>query len=567
MISKLVWVGSSWRNFGSMGPVTDTTTFVPPTESWAEPSTLVKSDVETWEVVMDGDGRVELSANSEFSGSDAMRIGANWCETAMRFSEFRRCEFEMDLQDELLRDWDDSDVEAGGGALSSGSEEVENDIKSEPQLPQTEKNETPSTDSPSPNPELHDSLEDSVRRLLAQRRQHDIQTKSITTEVPIFGLLPQLRELLERFRGGSTDYMELLNSIEKPEANEEYQFVLAVNDLATIINDEIRFLHSFVKHHYKLVFPELDSLVASAIDYAKTVIVLKQDLALVRGHRDELAAFLSNEKILLLTMAAVQNGDHFRLSDFDIGQVLDGCVMMVELHSFLDDSRAYIALRVQKMCPNLATLVGSVTASQLLVATGSLRQLAATPACNLASLGVREYSDADDNTAKGVVRQTGYLFHCDLVRFLPLEVVKQAMRIVSGKVVLAARIDLARTSPDGTVGASYRQELHEKIDKLLTPPENRGDKALPAPVDQKLKKRGGRRFRKMKERFQMSELRRAQNRMEFGKAEDTVVDSFGNEVGLGMSAREKIGVNENTGARMSKRMAERLGGDDKRQKR
>lgn len=65
----------------------------------------------------------------------------------------------------------------------------------------------------------------------------------------------------------------------------------------------------------------------------------------------------------------------------------------------------------------------------------------------------------------------------------------------------------------------------------------------------------------------MSELRRAQNRMQFGKAEDTVLDSFGNEVGLGMSAREKIAVNENTGARMSKRMAERIGGDDKRQKR
>lgn len=475
----------------------------------------------------------------------------------------------MDLQDELLRDWDDdSDVEAQNEAESAdSSEEVENNNKSGQNVPETENDDTQTIGSPPQYSHLDESLVDSVRKLLTQRRQHDIQTKSITKEVPIFGFLPQLRQLLERFRRGSTDYMELLNSIEKPESNEEYQFVLAVNDLATIINDEIRFLHSFVKHHYKLVFPELDSLVASAIDYAKTVIVLKQDLALVRDHRDELAGFLSNEKILLSTMAAVQNGEHFKLNAFDIRQVLDGCVMMVELNSFLDDSREYIALRVQTMCPNLATLVGSVTASQLLVATGSLRQLAATPACNLASLGVREYSDTDDNTARGVVRQTGYLFHCDLVRFLPLEVVKQAMRIVSGKVVLAARIDLARTSPDGTVGANYRQELHGKIDKLLTPPENHGDKALPVPVDQKLKKRGGRRFRKMKERFQMSELRRAQNRMEFGKAEDTVLDSFGNEVGLGMSAREKIAVNENTGARMSKRMAERIGGDDKRQKR
>ena len=70
----------------------------------------------------------------------------------------------------------------------------------------------------------------------------------------------------------------------------------------------------------------------------------------------------------------------------------------------------------------------------------------------------------------------------------------------------------------------------------------------------------------MKERFQMSELRKAQNKLEFGKEEDTVMDSFGEEIGLGMSRSAGVGmgrigqikVNTNTSARMSKSMIHRL---------
>ena len=66
----------------------------------------------------------------------------------------------------------------------------------------------------------------------------------------------------------------------------------------------------------------------------------------------------------------------------------------------------------------------------------------------------------------------------------------------------------------------------------------------------------------MKERFQMSELRQAQNKMEFGKQEESVIDSFGEEVGLGMSrggaGRLNIQLNTNTNAKMSKSLTNRL---------
>lgn len=471
----------------------------------------------------------------------------------------------MDLQQELLRDWDDdwaseAEVEARAPDASPEPKAAFETSPKSTEAPAAHHDIAAANTTTHTKTTFQGSLVDHIRRLLAKRHQHNIRTASIIEEIEIFALLPQLREQLDRFRQGNSDYMDLLSAVGGTQDNEEHQFVLAINDLATLINDEVRFLHSFVRLHYKVVFPELETVVASAVDYAKAVLVLKQDLALVRERQEELAGFLSGEKILLLTMAAVLSKPRFRLEQHDLQQVADGCVMMVELTTFLDDARAYIAQRVQLMSPNLAGLVGPVTASQLLVATGSLRQLAATPACNLAALGVHEYADTDRQAMAGSIRQTGYLFHCELVHYLPLEVVKQAMRIVSAKVVLCARLDVAGSSPDGSMGAQYRQELHTKIDKLLTPPENRGDKALPVPVDPKLKKRGGRRFRKMKERFQMSEMRRAQNRMEFGKAEDTVMDGYGNEIGLGMAAKETAAVNENTGARMSKRMAERVGG-------
>ena len=44
-------------------------------------------------------------------------------------------------------------------------------------------------------------------------------------------------------------------------------------------------------------------------------------------------------------------------------------------------------------------------------------------------------------------------------------------------------------------------------------------KALPAPIDKVKKRRGGKRFRKFKEQFEVTELARQANRMEFNVAQ------------------------------------------------
>ena len=63
----------------------------------------------------------------------------------------------------------------------------------------------------------------------------------------------------------------------------------------------------------------------------------------------------------------------------------------------------------------------------------------------------------------------------------------------------------------------FREEIEKKIEKFQEPPPVKAAKALPAPLEAPKKRRGGRRVRKMKERYAVTELRKQANRMNFGE--------------------------------------------------
>jgi U4/U6 small nuclear ribonucleoprotein PRP31 len=165
-------------------------------------------------------------------------------------------------------------------------------------------------------------------------------------------------------------------------------------------------------------------------------------------------------------------------------------------------------------------------------------------------------------------RHTGFVFQSELVSQTPSEYQLQVQRTVGAKCVLAARMDLERQRRDGKISAlllqsvsfhldasgSYGEELRDKIekhiDKLAAPPPSKVVKALPIPNDGPKKRRGGKRFvavvlltfnltyrsrraRKAKEAYAQTELRKLQNRMVFGEAEEEV-GAFDETKGLGM---------------------------------
>lgn len=391
----------------------------------------------------------------------------------------------------------------------------------------------------------------------------EFKTKQDLTNLSvILPIIPQLIEKLKNYDNEEeTDFQELLASVNQNQSP-EYRFILLINELSTIINQEIEAYHAILKRQYKVVFPELETIIRNPIDYAKIIFTIKQDLSNIKRYESDLKQLVTNEKVLIVIMAAIQQvSKQFILNQDDMNRILDCCDIMFSLDDILYKLSQFVSSKISLFAPNVCSLIGAMTTAQLLISTGSLRQLALTPSCNLASLGVKDLSSS--SKAQSNVRQAGYLYYSEFIKSLPQDIKKQAIRILSGKIVLAARIDLSKSSPNGDVGRDFLDQIHTKIEKLLTPPQQQPDKALPIPIDQKSKKRGGKRFRKMKERFQMSELRKAQNRMEFAKPEETIMDSYGDEVGLGMSHNNqsrigKIAINKNTGAKMTKAMTQRL---------
>lgn len=122
-----------------------------------------------------------------------------------------------------------------------------------------------------------------------------------------------------------------------------------------------------------------------------------------------------------------------------------------------------------------------------------------------------------------VMPHAGFIFFHPIVQSLPPDLRQKAARIISGKCTLAARADSLHSALDGSIGESLANQIKQKIDKMLEPPPVKDKKALPKPLDKASKKRGGKRARKLKERLGMTELRKRQNRMNFGELQEDVM--------------------------------------------
>ena len=348
------------------------------------------------------------------------------------------------------------------------------------------------------------------------------------------------------------------------EDNPEYRLLTQANTMSTQIDSEIILVHKFIRDHYSVCFPELETLVSNPLLYARAVATIGN------GPMENIAELSS--PIVGKPLRQVLDGPTFMtvsveatvtkgqpLPDSELQNVLRACEMTLQLDKARDILTDYVQSRMTLFAPNLTILVGSLTAAQLINFAGGLTGLAKTPACNLAPLGSKKQAQAGFATNVGL-RHQGFLYYSPILQSVPNDLKKQALRIVSAKVVLAARVDQSHSSPNGSTGEELKSQCLDRLDKLTEPPPNKGVRALPAPDDKPSRKRGGRRARKAKEATAMTDLRKAQNRMAFGREEAEVGYGTGEGTkGLGMIGQQDTGriraqqIDKRTAAKLSKK--------------
>lgn len=350
------------------------------------------------------------------------------------------------------------------------------------------------------------------------------------------------------------------------EDNPEYHLLTQSNTLSTSIDNEIILVHKFIRDHYSTRFPELETLVTNPLDYAKSVAIIgngpMDNIKELAQRTDNivgapLKSILDGPSLMVVTVESTTTRGR-EMNPTELQTVLRACEMTLSLDRAKKILTEYVQSRMNLFAPNLTALIGSLTAAQLLNFAGGLAGLAKTPACNIPPLGSKKQSQTGFATNVGV-RHQGFLYHSPIIRGIPSDLKRQAMRIVAAKCVLAARVDRVHASPDGSNGLLLKNDTLSRLEKLTEPPPNKGPRALPAPDDKPSRKRGGRRARKAKEATAMTDLRKAQNRMAFGKEEREVGYGTGEGTkGLGMIGQANEGrirsqqIDQRTKAKLSK---------------
>jgi U4/U6 small nuclear ribonucleoprotein PRP31 len=379
-------------------------------------------------------------------------------------------------------------------------------------------------------------------------------------------IMSNAEELLRDFEGDedveNQEIQDLKEEVQEPEQHE------ATNefDVAVSTGDELTRLHKVLRDHYSIRFPELETLVTNPTDYAKTVAVLKNgpldDIKALSTSADNMVGAPLNtilDRPSLMVVAVEGTTTRGReMNESELKAVLETCEKILTLDRERTALTESIQSRMNQIAPNLAILVGAQTAAQFLNQTGGLRELAKVPACNLAAQGSKRTEGLGFATNIGI-RSQGFLYNSPIIQEVPNDLKRQAIRIVASKMVLATRADVSGFSPDGSMGDDLKQQCFQRLDKLTEPAPNSGVKALPAPDDKPSRKRGGRRARKAKEAVAMTELRKAQNRVAFGKEEQEAgVGTGEGTVGLGMLGQQNDGrirttqIDQRTRAKLSK---------------
>ncbi|RCH82850.1 U4/U6-U5 snRNP complex subunit prp31 [Rhizopus azygosporus] len=342
----------------------------------------------------------------------------------------------------------------------------------------------------------------------------------------------QLQDILKKIDYYKEQNRTSANVIGPTEEDEEYKLIVQSNSITADIDNEIQNVHKFIRDHYAPKFPELETLVHNPLDYARTVKTIGNEMDITKI---DLRHILPSATVMVITVTGSTTSGR-ELTAEEWKRTEEACDMALDLDAARKKIMSYVESRMTVIAPNLSYVVGTSTAAKLLTAAGGLLAFCKIPACNVQVLGNNKKTNTGFSTAH-MERHAGYIYYSDIVKSVPQDLRRKVVKIISGKAVLAARIDATHQSPHGDEGRRMREEIDTKIEKLQEPPPSKVVKALPVPDEGPKKRRAGKRVRRQKEAYAMTELRAARNRMAFGEAEEEV--GYGDETeGLGMATKQ-----------------------------
>ena len=351
------------------------------------------------------------------------------------------------------------------------------------------------------------------------------------------------------------NFISNLDNISKEKIENIIPFLEKANKFIITLNKSISEGISILKNLYSIYFPELPTIVTNSHEYVKTIKVIEENKSLLKKESKtglkqltQELSFLPNNVLMALTFmlssSNVLNSDNNNINNTDNTNdinIKNKYEKILELFTEKNTLLNFISNNMKYLAPNLTLLLGAEISAKLVTEAGGLQELARTPSGNILNMGRHELNLEGFSTMNKF--NNGFLTelkeYSDAVDSMKIKV----LRRYANKTALAARKDAfinlnrkneganAKFEKEEKYGNELKQSIEEKIEKIKNDVQPILKKPLPRPDDKPSRKRGGKRVRGIKKKFELTEVRKLRNRMKFGEPEAEYRDTG---IGFGM---------------------------------
>ena len=298
------------------------------------------------------------------------------------------------------------------------------------------------------------------------------------------------------------------------------------NKYIIILNKYISEEIIILKELYSIYFPELPTIITSNYEFAKAIKVIEENKQLLKTESktgikqlSRELSFLPNNVLLALTfMLPSSNVLKINSEEKSVhikkkyNKIIDLFQKKTILLNFISNNMKYLA-------PNLTLLLGAEIAAKLVTEAGGLNDLAKTPSGNILNMGRHELNLEGFSTMNKF--NNGYLTELQEYKDTVDSMKIKVLRRYANKTALAARKDafMNKNRSNEKYGEEMKKLIAEKVEKIKNDIQPILKKPLPRPDDKPSRKRGGKRVRGIKRKFELTEVRKLKNRMKFGEPE------------------------------------------------
>ena len=234
--------------------------------------------------------------------------------------------------------------------------------------------------------------------------------------------------------------------------------IIQIIETLNILKKSISLFSSRLKEWYGLHFPELtDNLIEDNIIISRMVSAL--------GNRDNFTYdnieqnFNFNEARI---KAIVKLASHSMGADINLTVLKNYANEIISLDNFRQELEQHLDILMEKLAPNLFTLVGGLIGAKLIAKAGSLKKLAFMPASRVQLLGAEKalyrFLKTGDKRPKH-----GLIFQWNLIRGSKPHNRGKISRVISGKIGISAKVDYFGGE---FVADVLSKDINEKIQEI-----------------------------------------------------------------------------------------------------